>query len=168
MTFPAREGGADVLADEVRGLLERGRRTPDLDADERLAERLVSTALGLGLAVGHSPWLRDTEAVARLRATGPDGLRPLLPGLSLFVLRLDLELRSSFEWGDEWEDAARRRSGLRFLFDMLGIREDDELLDGLGLDEVDARLRARGEFEGGGAAPEGVPESHWWWRCGPG
>lgn len=160
--FAAHTGAADVLAGEALELVERG--ADGLEASEARADELLGTLLGLGLAIGHSPWLRDTAAVARLREVGDD-LLPLVPGLSMFVARLEGELNAPFEWGDEWEDAALRRSALAFLLELFG---PSEAFEGLSLDAVDAMLRARGAVEGGAPAPEGIPDAHWWWRCGPG
>jgi hypothetical protein len=146
----------DATADGLRALLA-GAVEPTVAAQNARAFPFLAGLGGLGL--------RGAIDAGFVSATA-DGVNAVWAGVRSFADDLEALVRDTFV-GDEWLQAMERRSALQFLLDAYAQTPLAERFPYLEVGDLDELLRHRGQTEGflrDEDIPDGVPESHWWWR----
>ncbi len=160
-----------MTADEIRAVraaLDRVAETPDVRDAQDAARAFVDGMLRLGLARRAEPALSDRPEVRALVARAEETFPLASPALEHFAWRFGQALTRG--WDGDWEGAARTRSGMEFVLDLMSETGIDWLRESFPVEEMDRHVAFRRERDGylpDGAVPAGIPRSHWWW-WGPG
>jgi hypothetical protein len=147
---------------EIAGAFGRDGWEADVARADAFVERLYEVGRALELQPeALASWRRFRDETAP-RVVANAG------GLSRYAHGTDARLHETFQVGDEWLIISRRRSALAFLTALYEGTELDEWRSDLEPADIDELLRHRCKTDGYVApddVPEGIPSSHWWWRC---
>lgn len=140
----------------------------DWDADVARADAFVERLYDVGRALEAHPELREGDEWRRFRDATAPRLVANAGGVSRYAHALDARLHETFELPDDWLIVCRRRSALAFVGELYGGTDLDEWRSDIEPPDLDETLRYRCKTDGyvaPGDVPEGIPRSHWWWRC---
>lgn len=129
--------------------------------------RFMRNIYQLGLRVERDPALRATPEVATFLQESARFLSFAVVKIESFVRRFTQRI---YDMNDrDWRQACEERSSIAFLDDLYqdtvfgGLLDVDEV----DFEELDRVMREQGYRNGyiaPGTVPEGIPDTHWWWR----